>query len=176
MISRVFSFLRSALVWLSIVLFSILIGAIVLGVQGNDPNQFTSGLVTVGGITAVLTGLGYVLAQSLEGEHRAWINRESGNLFSGTLFWFYAALAQYGFSFLKTSKGSPLVPWLNQVINLGYAGTVGLLALMAAIYTLFAASYIVDYLNRPQAIERLEQAGRPRGNRVMQSINSLLHR
>lgn len=84
--SRVFSLIsrlaKQAFFWLGATLFSVFIGVLVKGFQGDDPEKFTQGLVTLGGIAVAIAGLGYVLAQSLEGQPKVWINRKSGNMFA----------------------------------------------------------------------------------------------
>ena len=157
---------KQAFFWLGAALFSIFIGVLVKGFQGDDPEKFTQGLVTVGGIAVAISGLGYVLAQSLEGQPKVWINRESGNMFAGALMWFFAAFAQFIFAALFSERS---------LLNYLYGGIVGLFALLASIYTLFSASYLLDFLNKPAAIERLE-TGPHKHNRFMGRIYRFLNR
>jgi len=166
MFSLISRFAKQGFFWLGAALFTVFIGVLVKGFQGHDAEKFTQGLVTVGGIAVAIAGLGYVLAQSLERQPRAWINRESGNMFAGALMWFYAAFAQFIFAALES--GSPLLNYL-------YGGIVGLFALLASVYTLFSASYLLDFLNKPSSIERLE-TGPHQHNRFMRRIYRFLNR
>jgi hypothetical protein len=144
--------LRRLLVFVGVLVFSILCGLTVLGFLGDRPGEFATSLATIGGIVAGLTGLTLGLAQSLEGDERARVNREARNLFSGTLFWFYGAFVQYLLSIQRLPP--PLVFAMFGVMT----ALVGVLMAFASFYTAAAVAYLLEFLSDPTDLARAEQA------------------
>lgn len=168
---RIRSLAASAFLWVGIVLFVLFIGSLFAIFQGAEPGEFAQGLVTIGGVVSVLTGLGFALGQSLKDPHQSWVNRETKNLLSGVFLWFMAAFAQYIFAL----NAHVYKEFFFGVIWIILSGTMGMVATLATMFTLFPSSYLFDYLQNPESMEKLEQTW-DKSNKFMRRVYRILNR
>ncbi len=155
------------LTWLGVLLSLLFSALMVIAFQGDRPGEFATGLATVGGVLAALTGLALGLAQAHEGDERGWINREARNLFQATLYWFYAAFAQY----IGSIQRLP-VPFAYAAYTI-LSALVGLMVLVASFYTVFAVGWLLEFLNDAGEVARAEQT---RSSRARNRFEKLLNR
>lgn len=145
----------------------LIVVGLIYRLQASNPAQLITDFALIGGAVSALAGLGFGLGQTLTGSQQTWIHRETKNLVLGVAFWSCAAAFQSALAIMH----SPV--W---VLGFLQASVIALLVMMGSMYTLFALSYIVDFINSPKALEHIEFGIRPRRNLPMHHINKFLHR